>query len=133
MMNVSTHLMFQGGKAQAAIELYASVFSRFVVVSMEKYAPGDPTPGLIKIAKIDFGGHPLVVIDSPVPHKFDFTPSMSLFVDFDGAADLDRAFERLADGGDVKMPLNDYGFSPRFGWVTDRFGVSWQLNLLKAQ
>jgi predicted 3-demethylubiquinone-9 3-methyltransferase (glyoxalase superfamily) len=121
--------MFQDGKAQTAIELYASVFPLFTVVSMEKYGPGDPTPGFIKIAKIDFDGHPLIVIDSPAPHKFGFTPSMSLFVDFDGAADLDRAFERLVDGGDVKMPLNDYGFSHRFGWVTDRFGVSWQLNL----
>jgi uncharacterized glyoxalase superfamily protein PhnB len=58
---------------------------------------------------------------------------MSLFVDFDGAADLDRTFERLAEAGDVKMPLADYGFSARFGWLTDRFGVSWQLNLPTAQ
>jgi predicted 3-demethylubiquinone-9 3-methyltransferase (glyoxalase superfamily) len=132
-MSVSTHLMFQGGKAQGALDLYASVFPSFTVVSMEKYGPSDPTPGFIKIAKIDFDGHPLVVVDSPVRHKFDFTPSMSLFIDFDGAADLDRTFERLADGGDVKMPLNDYGFSHRFGWVTDRFGVSWQLNLPMAR
>jgi uncharacterized glyoxalase superfamily protein PhnB len=57
---------------------------------------------------------------------------MSLFVDFDGAADLHRAFERLAEDGDMKMPLADYGFNARFGWLTDRFGVSWQLNLLKG-
>jgi predicted 3-demethylubiquinone-9 3-methyltransferase (glyoxalase superfamily) len=132
-MSVCTHLMFQGGKAQAAVDLYDSVFSGFKVVSIEKYGPGDATPGLIKIAKIDFRGHSLIVIDSPVPHKFDFTPSMSLFVDFDQTVDLDRTFNRLADGGNVMMPLGDYGFSPRFGWLTDRFGVSWQLNLPKAQ
>ena len=74
-MSVCTHLMFQGGKAQAALDLYASVFPGFTVVSVEKYGPGDPTPGLLKIAKIDFHGHPLIIIDSPVPHKFDFTPS----------------------------------------------------------
>jgi predicted 3-demethylubiquinone-9 3-methyltransferase (glyoxalase superfamily) len=125
--------MFQGGNAQAALGLYASVFSGFKVVSIEKYGPGDATPGLVKIAKIDFRGHPLIVIDSPVPHKFDFTPSMSLLVDFDQTVDLDRTFNRLADGGNVMMPLGDYGFSPRFGWLTDRFGVSWQLNLPKAQ
>jgi len=56
MMTVSTHLMFQGGKAQAAIDLYASVFPRFAVVSMEKYVPSDPTPGLIKIAKSILAG-----------------------------------------------------------------------------
>jgi predicted 3-demethylubiquinone-9 3-methyltransferase (glyoxalase superfamily) len=132
-MSVCTHLMFQGGKAQAALDLYASVFPDFTVVSMEKYGPGDNTPGLLKIARIDFDGHPLIVIDSPVPHGFDFTPSMSLFVDFDGVTDLDQAFERLAEGGDVKMALADYGFSARFGWLTDRFGVSWQLNLPNGQ
>lgn len=57
---------------------------------------------------------------------------MSLFIDFDGATKLDRAFEELAEAGDVKMPLADYGVSARFGWVSDRFGVSWQLNLPKG-
>jgi predicted 3-demethylubiquinone-9 3-methyltransferase (glyoxalase superfamily) len=132
MMSVSTHLMFQGGKAQAAVDLYASVFPGFTIVSMEKYGPGDSAPGLIKIAKIDFCGHLLIIIDSPVPHEFDFTPSMSLVVDFDQTADLDRTFNWLAEGGNVKMPLGDYGFSPRFGWLTDSFGVSWQLNLPKV-
>ncbi|MGA9444615.1 MAG: VOC family protein, partial [Methyloceanibacter sp.] len=108
MTSVCTHLMFQGGKAQAALDLYISVFPGFTVVSMDKYGPDEDTPGLIKIAKIDFDGHSLIVVDSPIPHGFEFTPSVSLFVDFDEAADLNRAFERLADGGDVKMPLGDY-------------------------
>ena len=121
--------MFQGGRAQAAVDLYASIFPGFTVMSMEKYGPSDNTPGLIKNARIDFDGHPLTVIDSPIPHAFDFSPSMSMVVDFDEAADVDRAFQKLSEGGDVKMPLAEYGFSARFGWLTDRFSVSWQLNL----
>jgi uncharacterized glyoxalase superfamily protein PhnB len=50
-------------------------------------------------------------------------------VDFDSVEDLERAFEALSAGGKVMMPLGDYGFSKRFGWVSDRFGVSWQLNV----
>ena len=115
MTSVCTHLMFQSGKAQAALDLYNSVFPGFVVVLIDKYGPDHDTPGLIKAAKIDFDGHPLIVIDSPIPNGFEFMPSISLFVDFDEAADLDRVFERLADGGEVKMLLDDYGFSPRFG------------------
>jgi predicted 3-demethylubiquinone-9 3-methyltransferase (glyoxalase superfamily) len=47
----------------------------------------------------------------------------------DTAAELDRLYAALADGGEELMPVGSYGFTPRFGWVDDRFGVSWQLNL----
>ena len=43
--------------------------------------------------------------------------------------EIQRIFARLADGGEVFMHLGDYGFSTRFGWVGDRHGVTWQLNL----
>ena len=74
-------------------------------------------------------GREFLCIDSPTKHKFTFTPSMSLFVDCEDQAELEAAFDRLADGGKVLMPVNNYGFSTRFGWVNDRYGVSWQLNL----
>jgi hypothetical protein len=69
------------------------------------------------------------LIRSPVTHAFGFTPAISLFVECESAEELDGAFARLAEGGQQLMPLGDYGFSARFGWLTDRFGVSWQLNL----
>jgi predicted 3-demethylubiquinone-9 3-methyltransferase (glyoxalase superfamily) len=75
------------------------------------------------------GGHALIVIDSPVKHDFTFTPAMSLFLDCESRDELDSAFEKLSAGGRIYMPLDSYGFSTRFGWCTDRFGVSWQLNL----
>ena len=131
-MTVSTHLMFQNGKAAAALDFYRSVFPGFSVTSVDKYGPGDDAAGQIKVAEIDFDGHRLTVIDSPVQHNFDFTPSVSLFIDFDTLADLERAFEKLAVDGTILMPLGDYGFSTRFGWLSDAFGVSWQLNLPTA-
>ena len=57
------------------------------------------------------------------------TPSFSIFVDVDDEADLERLFAALGDGGSVMMPRGDYGFSRQFAWVSDRYGVSWQLNL----
>ena len=62
-------------------------------------------------------------------HAFTFTPSFSLFVDFTSADTLDAAFGNLSEYGTILMPLDNYGFSRRFGWCNDRFGVSWQLNL----
>ena len=47
----------------------------------------------------------------------------------DTAEELDAAFASLSADGRVYMPINNYGFSKRFGWCADRFGVSWQLNL----
>lgn len=126
---VATHLMF-AGDATAALELYAAVFPEFRVERVERYGPDDAgAAGMIRRAEVFFADHDIVVIDSPVKHAFTFTPAMSLFVDCESPAALDAAFERLAEGGQVFMPVADYGFSRRFGWCSDRFGVSWQLNL----
>ena len=125
--------MFQEGNAQEAMTLYESVFPGFRVDRIERYgAGGAGAPGTVKRADADLYGHCLIVIDSPVKHAFTFTPSVSLFVDFASAEELDAAFAKLAEGGKVYMPLDNYGFSRRFGWCGDRFGVSWQLNLPDA-
>jgi predicted 3-demethylubiquinone-9 3-methyltransferase (glyoxalase superfamily) len=54
---------------------------------------------------------------------------LSVWIETGSEDELERLFAALADGGSQLMPLDDYGFSRRFGWVNDRFGVSWQLNL----
>ena len=126
---VATHLMFSG-EASAALELYAMVFPDFRVQYLERYEAGEAGPaGTIHRADIVFGEHRLIAIDSPVKHAFTFTPATSIFVDFESPEALDAAFAILADGGRVLMPIANYGFSQRFGWCADRFGVSWQLNL----
>lgn len=123
-------LMFQDGNAQAALDLYCATFPDSRMVRVERYAPGDPGPvGTIKVAVFTLCGREFMCSDSPVKHQFSFTPSSSTFVDFASVAELDRTFAALADGGQVLMPLGNYGFSRRFGWLNDRFGVSWQLNV----
>lgn len=127
--SVSTHLMFFG-TASEAITLYQSEFDEFNILEIHKYEDSEgEMAGKIKMAKVRFAEHDLILIDSPPVHDFTFTPAMSLFVDFEDTADLDHAFEVLSSKGKVFMPLDNYGFSPRFGWVQDQFGVSWQLNL----
>jgi predicted 3-demethylubiquinone-9 3-methyltransferase (glyoxalase superfamily) len=64
-------------------------------------------------------------MDSAGPHRFTFTPAISLVVECDREDELDAA-----DGATVLMPLQAYDFSPRFGWQQDRFGVTWQLSLV---
>src|SRR5690606_16250851 len=66
---------------------------------------------------------------------FNFNPSVSYMVNFDPSRDADVAnrlneiWDKLADGGKVLMPLDTYPFSERYGWIQDRYGVSWQLIL----
>jgi predicted 3-demethylubiquinone-9 3-methyltransferase (glyoxalase superfamily) len=121
--------MFQGD-ASAAMALYGSIFPSFRLESVERYGPGEQgAEGTIKRADAVLAAHALVIIDSPVKHDFTFTPAMSIFVDVGSEEELDSAFRKLAEGGRVFMPIDNYGFSRRFGWCADRFGVSWQLNL----
>ena len=123
-------LMFQGGTAQAALDLYFSTFPDSSIVNIERYAAGEPGPvGTIKVAVFTLCGVEYMCSDSPIQHAFSFTPSSSTFVEFDSQQELERVFGILSSDGEVLMPLDNYGFSAKFGWVNDQFGVSWQLNV----
>jgi predicted 3-demethylubiquinone-9 3-methyltransferase (glyoxalase superfamily) len=127
--NVLTHLMFEGA-AEEAMTFYVSLFGDSAITQIERYRPGEMgAEGTVKVASFTLAGREFICIDSPAKHGFTFTPAMSLFVECENEAELEAAFNRLSDGGNVLMPLDNYGFSTRFGWLTDRFGVSWQLNL----
>ena len=135
MQRLAPCLMFVGeqcGNAEQAMELYLSAFEESRVVSAERFGPGEPGAGGIKHARLELGGREVAVMDSPGPHEFSFTPAISLIVEFDREEPLDAAWARLIDGGMALMPLQAYDFSPRFGWLQDRFGVTWQLSLDSA-
>jgi predicted 3-demethylubiquinone-9 3-methyltransferase (glyoxalase superfamily) len=126
---VTPFLMFDGS-AEAAVNFYVTLFPGSRIDRIERYGPGQPgAEGSVKRADFTVAGQSLICIDSPAKHAFTFTPSMSLFVDCESEAELDEAFGQLSDGGSVFMPPGNYGFSTKFAWVGDRFGVSWQLNL----
>lgn len=129
MTQLTPALMFQGHAAEA-LDLYFSLFPGAQVIGRQDYGPDGPgAPGTIMTAEVELAGQRLRVSDSPIPHAFTFTPSLSLFVDRLALADFERLFTGLAAGGKVLMPPDTYGFSTRFAWVNDRFGVSWQLNV----
>jgi predicted 3-demethylubiquinone-9 3-methyltransferase (glyoxalase superfamily) len=122
-MNVLTHLMFQDGRAREAAEWYVSL------------VPGSSTERVIDngaagaTVYFTLAGRDFIAFDSPTRHGFDFTPSMSIFVRCDDEEQVRLLFDQIAAAGDVKMPLDDYGFSSCYGWATDRYGVSWQIGI----
>jgi predicted 3-demethylubiquinone-9 3-methyltransferase (glyoxalase superfamily) len=126
--------MFVGdkcGKTEEAIRFYTSLFNNSEIKSINYWKSGEPggKEGLVKQALFTLDGQEYMASENTLPHPFSFTPAISIFVTCGNEKELDHLFQTLSDGGGVMMPLNDYGFSKRFGWVADKYGVSWQLNL----
>ncbi|MFI4965290.1 MAG: VOC family protein [Caulobacterales bacterium] len=129
---ITPFLMFEG-QAEAALEFYVALMPGAAVKRLERYGQGEPGPeGKVRQAFFSLAGQEFICIDSPVHHAFSFTPSISLFVDCADEAEIERLYAAFSDGGEVRMALDNYGFSLRFAWVDDRYGVSWQLNLPAA-
>lgn len=126
---VTPFLMFQGACEQA-LNLYVSLRPDAQITSLTGWGAGGQTPeGHVQQATFRLGECELRAFDSPPVHAFTFTPSFSLLVDCADEAELDRLYVALSEGGGTLIPPGACGFSRKFAWVNDRFGVSWQLNL----
>jgi predicted 3-demethylubiquinone-9 3-methyltransferase (glyoxalase superfamily) len=129
MKKVTPFLMFEG-KAEEAMTFYCETIPDSSVLDVTRYGPGEDGPeGTVKLARASIGGLEVMIFNSPVHHAFTFTPSVSLFVDCSSEQELERIVDALSPAGGFLMPPGNYGFSRRFAWLNDRFGVSWQINL----
>jgi predicted 3-demethylubiquinone-9 3-methyltransferase (glyoxalase superfamily) len=130
MTEATPFLMFQHAKARDAIDFYVATVPGSSVESMQLFGAEGPGPeGTVLRAYVTIAGQKVMVHDSFITHGFDFTPSFSFFIDVEDEDEFDRLFGALSEGGAVLMPPNNYGWSTKFGWCSDRFGVSWQVNL----
>ena len=133
MQKTTTFLMFVGeqcGNAKEAIEWYTSLFNNSQIRNIE-YLKAEEAGGkenLVKLATFTLDGQEYMANDSLAPHQFTFTPAISIFVSCDSEEELESLFESLSANGKVLMPADNYGFSKKFAWTNDRYGVSWQLN-----
>lgn len=128
-MQVRPFLMFEG-KAEEAMRFYVSLFPSAAITGIVRYGPNEAGPeGSVMRAAFTLAGQAVMCIDSFVAHGFTFTPAFSFFVSCDSEEEFGRLAAALSEGGSTLMPPGDYGFSRRFAWVSDRYGVSWQLNL----
>ena len=131
-LTVNPFLMLQG-QAEEAMRFYVGLIPDSRIIKVEKYGPEGPgAEGSVISAAFTLSDLTVMCSDSPMPQPFTFTPSSSLFITCPSEPEIDRLVAALSDSGAVLMPLDDYGFSRRFAWVKDRFGVSWQLNLEQA-
>ena len=133
MQKTTTFLMFVGdqcGKAEEAIKFYTSLFKNSEIKNIEYFSGDEPggKKGYVKHAIFTIAEQEYMAIDSSMEHKFSFTPSISIFVNCENEEEINMLFQKLSEGGGVMMPLGHYGFSKKFGWLADKYGVSWQLN-----
>lgn len=130
MKKVVPFLMFQDGKAEEAMKFYTALIEDSEITGIIRYGANEAgQEGTVMQATFTLKGQEFMCIDSHVKHQFSFTPSFSIFLTCSTEEELDNLYEQLGEGGQPLMPLDNYGFSKKFGWVNDRFGVSWQLNL----
>nr|WP_295932054.1 VOC family protein [uncultured Dyadobacter sp.] len=127
---ITTFLTFQENDAEEAMKFYVGLFDNSKILDLQRHGAGGPAKeGSILVARFELNGRQFICSDSYIKHGWTFSPAISLFVECRTESELETLFRNLADNGKVFMPLDNYGFSRKFGWVGDKFGVTWQLNL----
>lgn len=126
---ITTFLTFQKNNAEQAMNFYVNLFNNSKVIDIQRYGENGPgKEGTIVKAIFELNGKQFICSDSFIQHDWTFTPAVSSWVECKTKEELERLYKNLSENGEVKMPLDNYGFSKQFAFVEDRFGLSWQLN-----
>lgn len=127
---ITTFLTFQEDNAEQAMNFYVDLFDNSKITDIQRYGKDGPgNEGTIMKATFELNGKQFICSDSYITHEWTFTPAVSNWVECESKKEIESLFKKLSEKGDVKMPLDNYGFSKKFGFTEDKFGISWQLNL----
>jgi PhnB protein len=132
-MQVQPYLFFDG-RCQEALDFYGRALGAEVTMVMRYKDSPDPSmtpPGAaekVMHASFRVGDSMVAASDGSCEGRASFQ-GFALSLTIATAAEAERLFTALADGGKVQMPLTQTFFSPRFGMVADRFGVSWMIHV----
>lgn len=134
MQKIIPHLWFDT-QAKEAAQFYTSIFPNSKITSTATIT--DTPSGDTDIVSFALNDYKFMAISAgPL---FKFNPSISFMLNFDPSRDsnarenLDALWHKLADGGTPLMPLQEYPFSKHYGWIQDKYGVSWQLMLTNPE
>jgi predicted 3-demethylubiquinone-9 3-methyltransferase (glyoxalase superfamily) len=122
MQKIIPHLWFDK-QAREAADFYVSLLPGSRVTNV-KTLSGTPS-GDCELVSFELAGLPFMAISAgPL---FRFNPSVSFHIKCQTKEEVDAIWEQLSPGGNVLMPLDTYPFSERYGWIEDRYGLSWQV------
>ena len=115
MQKITTFLTFED-RAEEAVDFYTSIFPDSRIVSTSRYGDAGPQPkGTFMTAEFELAGQPFIALNGGP--SFTFAQGISLFVSCETQDEVDELWEKLSDGGEPGP----------CGWLTDKFGVSWQV------
>lgn len=135
MQKITPSLWFDAN-AEEAMNFYTGIFNNSKILRMDRYPDGfeeGPMAGMagkIINGEFEIEGMKFICLDGgPL---FKFTPAISFFVNLKTSEEVDDLWAKLVDGGKVLMDLGKYDFSEKYGWLEDKFGLSWQINVSGA-
>ncbi len=135
MQKINPFLWFDDN-AEEAVNFYTSVFKDSKVKASTKYneesakASGRPKDSVMTVS-FDLYGQSFVAINGGPAFKLN--PSISFFVNCKTEKEVEELWNKLSDGGKILMALDKYPFSEKYGWLEDKFGVSWQIIIFSGE
>lgn len=120
MRKITPFLWFEN-RAEEAVALYTSLFEGSKTLNVARGPGGD-----VMSLSFELAGEGFHAMNGG---RERFSPAISFFVHGTSREEIDRLWEKLGEGGMALMELDSYPWSERYGWLQDRFGVSWQLML----
>ena len=136
---IQPYLMF-GGRCEEALEFYRTALGAQIDMLMRfKDSPEPPPPGMLppgfenKVMHASFRIGDNILMASDDCQEGQQFKGFSLSISVATEAEADRFFTALSDGGQIQMPLAKTFWSPRFGMLTDRFGISWMINVVTSE
>lgn len=129
MTKITPHLWFDK-QAEEAVNFYVAVFGKGKIGNAARYPEAGKEihgmePGTVMTMEFEIDGCPFLALNGG-PH-FKFTPAISFMVHCASKEEVDTLWQKLIEGGSVLMPIDAYPFSERYGWLKDKYGVTWQL------
>ncbi|MEL7835136.1 VOC family protein [Fodinibius sp. Rm-B-1B1-1] len=128
------HLWFDR-QAEEAVGFYTSLFENSQIGETTRYGEAGQEvhgqkPGSVMTIEFKLAGHQFIALNGG-PH-FKFTPAISFIVNCELEEEVDELWANLSQGGEPLMPLDEYPFSKKYGWIEDKFGLSWQVILAEG-
>ena len=127
-MSKITPFLWFDNQAEEATNFYVSLFKHSEVHEINRYGEGAPlAEGTVMTTSFRLAGQEFTALNGgPL---YNFTPAVSFFVGCETEDEVDAVWSALVEGGSVLMPFDKYPFSEKYGWLNDRFGLSWQVML----